>query len=38
MPLAATYITAADAAMRAAFDILWRVPGCEPGQTGVLIV
>jgi hypothetical protein len=38
MPLAASYITAADAAMRAAFDILWRVPGCEPGQTGVLIV
>ncbi|HEY9304611.1 MAG TPA: hypothetical protein VIO95_10010 [Mycobacterium sp.] len=38
MQLAASYITAADAAMRAAFDILWRVPGCEPGQTGVLIV
>jgi hypothetical protein len=38
MQRAATYITQADAAMHAAFDILGKVPGCEPQQTGVLIV
>ncbi|MGB6206576.1 hypothetical protein [Mycobacterium sp.] len=38
MQQAAIYITAADAAMHAAFDILGHVPGCEPGEKGVLIV
>jgi hypothetical protein len=38
MQQAAIYITAADAAMHAAFDILGRVPGCEPAEKGVLIV
>ncbi len=37
MQQAAIYITAADAAMHAAFDILGHVPGCEPGKKGVLI-
>lgn len=35
---AAAYITAADAAMRAVFDILGQVPGCQPRESGVLIV
>lgn len=38
MQQAASYITAADAAMREVFDMLGRVPGCEPGQSGVVIV
>jgi hypothetical protein len=38
MQRAATYITQADAAMHAAFDSLGHVPGCEPRESGVLIV
>jgi hypothetical protein len=38
MQQAATYLSQADAAMHAAFDMLGHVPGCEPQQSGVLIV